>query len=179
MTITASGDSVTAGVAVRRTVEVACSQAHAFNVFTERHGTWWPLQTHHIGAATAETVLIEPRTGGRWFERSIDGSECEWGRVLEWDPPRRIVLGWEITADWRHDSSLSTEVEIRFVALGPEMTRVELEHRQLERFGDKASLMQSIFESEGGWTGILERYAKVAGSIAPGAEVPCPSGNNR
>src|SRR5262245_56322106 len=116
---------------VRKEITVEASQSRAFNVFTGELGGWWPLATHHIGALAAETAVIEPRAGGRWFERASDGSECDWGRVLVWDPPGRLVLSWEISPDFKHDESIDTEVEVRFVVLGPALTRVELEHRQL------------------------------------------------
>jgi uncharacterized protein YndB with AHSA1/START domain len=147
---------------IRKEIEVDASQARAFRVFTEEHAAWWPLATHHIGAQDAETAIIEPRSGGRWFERAADGSECDWGKVLVWDPPGRLVLTWEITADWQHDATLLTEVEVRFVALGPARTRIELEHRQLDRYGATAEQMRGIFDSEGGWTGILRRFAERA-----------------
>jgi hypothetical protein len=82
-------------LAVRKTVTVNASQKHAFTVFTEEHGAWWPLETHHIGTKTPQTVIIEPRAGGRWFERAVDGAECEWGKVLVWDPFGRLVLSWD------------------------------------------------------------------------------------
>ena len=104
-------------------------------------------------------AIIEPRVGGRWFERATDGTECQWGKVLVWDPPGRIVLAWQIGSNWKHDPGLSTEVEIRFVVLGPALTRIELEHRQLERFGEAAETMRGAFESEGGWAGMLTLFA--------------------
>ena len=100
--------------------------------------------------------------GGRWFERAEDGTECLWGKVLVWDPPGRLVLSWETGADWKHHDDLSTEVEIRFVALGPALTRVELEHRNLDRFGMAADAMRGAFDSDGGWSGMLKRYAEFA-----------------
>jgi uncharacterized protein YndB with AHSA1/START domain len=144
---------------VRKEIVVEASQARAFRVFTEEHGAWWPLATHHIGEKDAETAIIEPRVGGRWFERAADGTECPWGKVLVWDPPGRIVLSWEIGANFKYDSTLSLELEVRFVALGPASTRIELEHRNLERFGEAAETMRSAFDSEGGWGGILKSYA--------------------
>jgi uncharacterized protein YndB with AHSA1/START domain len=149
--------------AVRKTVVVQAPQAHVFKVFVERHGAWWPLQSHHIGAQPAETAIIEPRAGGRWFERAGDGSECQWGEVLVWEPPHRVVLRWGIGADWKYDLALKTEVELRFVAESPHRTRVELEHRHLERYGDQAAAMRARFDSEGGWAGILQRFAQAAG----------------
>ena len=148
----------TPGVFVRKEITVEASQARAFDVFTREPGAWWPLATHHIGSAAAETAIIEPHAGGRWFERAADGSECDWGRVLVWDPPGRLVLAWEISADWKHDESIDTEVEVRFVSLGPARTRVELEHRRLDRYGAAAEQMRGIFDSENGWTNILRLF---------------------
>ena len=151
---------------VRKEIVVEASQARAFRAFTEEHGAWWPLATHHIGEKPAETAVIEPRPGGRWFERAEDGTECQWGRVLVWDPPGRVVLAWQVGADWKHHDDLSTEVEIRFVVLGPALTRVELEHRNLDRFGAAADKMRGAFDSDGGWTGMLKRYAAWAAKPA-------------
>jgi len=150
-------------VSVRKTLTVNASVSHAFKVFTEKHGTWWPRNTHHIGAQIPETVIIEPRAGGRWFERAADGSECDWGKVLAWEPPGRLVLCWQLNTEWHYDPDLSTEVEVRFIAEGPRTTRVEFEHRNLERFGSKTEEMRRAFESEGGWTGILQGFVAAAG----------------
>jgi uncharacterized protein YndB with AHSA1/START domain len=153
------------GMVVRKSVLVNASQAHAFAVFTEQVGTWWPLNTHHIGADPAQTAIIEPKVGGRWFERSSDGAECDWGRVLIWEPPHRIVLSWDIGADWKYDPKLGTEVEVRFISEGAATTRVELEHRHLERYGVQTETMQKTFDSERGWGGILQGFAKAAANV--------------
>lgn len=145
---------------IRKQILVEASQARAFRVFTEELGTWWPLATHHIGAKAAETAILEPRAGGRWFERAEDGTECEWGKVLVWDPPGRLVLAWQIDADFKPDPDLQLEVEVRFVTLGPALTRIELEHRDLERLGDAAERLGASFER--GWGEILGLYAKCA-----------------
>lgn len=155
-------DKDRAQAVVRTSVLVNAPQAHAFAVFTEHHGTWWPLNTHHIGADPARTAIIEPAVGGRWFERSGDGVECDWGRVLVWEPPHRIVLSWDIGADWKYDPTLGTEVEVRFIAEAPDTTRVELEHRHLERYGARADTMRATFDSERGWGGILRGFAQAA-----------------
>jgi uncharacterized protein YndB with AHSA1/START domain len=147
---------------VRKTVQVNAPQAHAFTVFTDHLADWWPLGNYHIGAQPAQTALIEPRTGGRWFERAGDGTECDWGRVLVWEPPHRIVFSWDIGADWKYDPKLGTEVEVRFIAESPDTTRVELEHRHLERYGAKTETMRATFDSEGGWAGLLQRFAQAA-----------------
>jgi len=158
---------------VRKTVTLNAPIDHAFRVFTEEHGKWWPLDTHHIGKVAAATAVIEPYVGGRWYERGVDGTECVWGKVLAWEPPRRILLAWQITADWRYDLTLQTEVEVIFVADGPGRTRLELEHRHLDRYRDQADVMRSIFDSEGGWTGILARFATAAEGHEPRNEVAC------
>ncbi|HET6412487.1 MAG TPA: SRPBCC family protein [Anaeromyxobacter sp.] len=145
--------------AVRKSLTVAAPQEVAFRVFTEKMTSWWPLETHHLGAVKAVAAVIEPRAGGRWFERGEDGSETPWGSVVTWDPPRRVVLTWDISADFRCEPNLGTEVEVRFVAEGPRATRVEFEHRHLDRFGPRADEMRAIFDSPGGWTGLLERFA--------------------
>lgn len=147
---------------VRKAVVVNAPQEHAFAVFTDQLGSWWPLMHYHIGAEAPETAVMEPRVGGRWFERARDGAECDWGRVLVWEPPSRVVLSWDINAEWQHDPALGTEVEVRFIPEGPGVTRVELEHRRLERYGVKADAMRETFDSEHGWGALLRAYAQVA-----------------
>jgi uncharacterized protein YndB with AHSA1/START domain len=144
---------------VRKVVTVNAPQAVAWRVFIEKMGTWWPLTTHKIGNAKAVDAVIEPRAGGRWYERGEDGSTCDWGRVLSWEPPERLVLSWEITADWKHDPDLKTEVEVRFIADGKNRTRVELEHRRLDLYGARRDEMGGIFDSDAGWKGLLDAFA--------------------
>jgi uncharacterized protein YndB with AHSA1/START domain len=143
---------------IRKTIVVAASAERAFQVFTEEMSTWWPLASKHIGKVDATSVVMEPFVGGRWFERGVDGSECDWGTVRTWDPPRRLVLSWEISSDWRHDPSIQTEVEVRFSTEGAS-TRVDLEHRLLHYYGQKAAQMRGIFDSEQGWKGLLDAFA--------------------
>lgn len=152
--------------AVRKSIDVSAPRELAFRVFTERMSTWWPMASHHIGAAAAVAVVVEPFAGGRWFERGDDGSECPWGRVTAWEPPGRLVLDWQISADWKFDPALHTTVEVRFVAVAPEVTRVELEHRDLDGYGARAAEMKGIFESQGGWTGLLAAFAGAAAAPA-------------
>jgi uncharacterized protein YndB with AHSA1/START domain len=121
-------------------------------------GKWW-LKSNSIGSSPLMDVIIEPRAGGRWFERGEDGSECVWGKVIAWDPPNRIVLAWQLNGEWRYDAGLITELEIQFLAAGENATQVELEHRNLERYGDKAEAMAAALGSDSGWPGLLERYA--------------------
>ncbi len=148
-------------ILVRKTIVVNAPRDHVFRTFTERIDTWWP-RSHHIGGKDPFAAILEPRAGGRWFERAGDGSECDWGRVLAWEPPERVLLAWEINAEWKYQAGLGTEVEVRFVSEGKERTRVVLEHRKLERFGDKAEMMRAMFEGEGAWVGMLAELAKAA-----------------
>jgi uncharacterized protein YndB with AHSA1/START domain len=143
---------------VRKSVRVNAPPARAFEVFTAGIGRWWP-KSHHIGASELDAPVIEPKAGGRWYERGVDGVECEIGKVLVWEPPARLVLIWQLTADWKYDGNLITEVEVRFIPDGTGATRVELEHRNLERYGDRAEFLRGQIDSEGGWTGLLELFA--------------------
>ena len=161
MTTEKANDETTPTPAIRKLIHVQAPVATAWRVFTEKMGTWWPLSTHKIGKVQAVDAIIEPRIGGRWYEAGTDGSTCDWGRVLVWEPPTRLVLSWEITADWQHDPTLQTEVEIRFSAEGTG-TSMQLEHRRLELYGGRAAEMRGIFESVGGWTGLLDAFARAA-----------------
>jgi uncharacterized protein YndB with AHSA1/START domain len=141
---------------IRKQVTVRAPQEKAFEVFTAGIGRWWNPD-YTIGTEPFATAVIEPRSGGRWYERGESGGECEWGRVLVWDPPQRVVLEWQITADWTFDPELHTEVDVRFVADG-DVTQVELEHRGFEAFGEQASMMRGIFDAPSGWSGLLDSY---------------------
>lgn len=145
-------------ILVKKTITVAAPQAIAFDVFTNRVETWWPLESHHIGKSKPVAAIMELHAGGRWYERGEDGSECDWGRVLLVEPPSRIVLRWQISSSWGFDPTVDTEVDVRFFAEG-DHTRVELEHRKLEAYGDAAEQMRSAFDTKGGWGDILERFA--------------------
>jgi uncharacterized protein YndB with AHSA1/START domain len=148
---------------VRKQIVVAAPQERAFRVFTQNVDAWWP-KSHHIGKTPMKAAVIEPKVGGRWYEVGEDGAECDWGKVLVWEAPRRIVLCWQISAEWKYDATLETEVEVTFTAEGSRSTRVNLEHRNLERFGEAADKLRTSFDSPGGWAGILESFAgKAAG----------------
>jgi uncharacterized protein YndB with AHSA1/START domain len=146
---------------VRKSVRVGASPARAFKIFTDGMGRWWP-KSHHIGAADLDALVIEPTAGGRWYERGVDGSECEVGKVLVWQPPARLVLAWQLTADWKFDPALITEVEVRFIADGANATRVELEHRNLERYGERADGFRTTIDSPEGWGGLLQLFKQTA-----------------
>ncbi len=143
---------------VRRQITVAVRPERAFEVFTGSIARWWP-KAKSIGRAPQAGLVIEPRAGGRWFEIGKDGSQQDWGEVLVWEPPARLVLAWRIGAAFRFDPDLLTEVEVRFVAEGEGHTRVELEHRHLERWGERAEETRKAVDSPGGWTEILAVFA--------------------
>jgi uncharacterized protein YndB with AHSA1/START domain len=148
---------------VQKALNVNLPVERVFAAFTQDIARWWPA-THHIGKQPFVEVLVEPRVGGRWFERAADGSECEWGRVLAWEPPHRVVFSWHLQADWKFDPDpeKASEVEIRFFAEGAAKTRLELEHRKLERHGASWEQVRAGVDAPRGWTFVLENFAKVA-----------------
>jgi uncharacterized protein YndB with AHSA1/START domain len=145
---------------IRKEVRVKAPPARAFELFTAGMSRWW-LKTHTINPTKSpqKDIVVEPRAGGRWFERGEDGSECQWGKVLAWEPPARLLLAWQINAQWQYDPATLTEVEIKFTPDGTG-TRVALEHRYLERLGDAAEAMATAFN--GGWSSLLEQFATKA-----------------
>jgi uncharacterized protein YndB with AHSA1/START domain len=138
-----------------QSVTVAVPPDRAFTLFTGSIGRWWK-RGMTIGAKPHEEVVIEPHAGGRWFERDEDGAETEWGRVLAWEPPDRVLLGWQIDAAFKYDPDLTTEVEVTFVP-DDTGTRVTLTHSRLERFGDSAERIAA--QLGGGWPGLLQLFA--------------------
>lgn len=157
MTMTSSAARMIRPAPVRKQITVEASPQRAFEVFTAGFGGWWPSD-HHIGAADYKTAVIEPRVGGRWYEIGQDGSECDWGDVLVWDPPGRLVLAWRLSADWKYQKDLLTELEVRFTAEGAR-TLVELEHRKLENWGAGAEQAYAAIEGERGWSDLLKMYS--------------------
>ena len=155
---------------VRKVLKVQAAREVAWQVFTEQMGTWWPLAMYKIGKANAVDAIIEPRVGGRWYERGDDGSTCDWGRVLVWEPNSLIVLSWDINAEFRYDPTLQTEIEVRFIAEEDGSTRVELEHRRLDRYGDRRDEMRTIFDKTGDWGQLLASFAQKAETSAKAAE---------
>jgi uncharacterized protein YndB with AHSA1/START domain len=146
---------------VRHQIAVEASQEKAFAVFTDGLDKWWP-RTHKIGPEALDRAVLEGREGGRWYECDTDGSECDWGKVLVWEPPSRLVLAWQITGEWAYDADFLTEVEVIFVPEGPDRTRVEVQHRGLGAYGDQAADIRDQFNSPGGWPGLLEAFAATA-----------------
>ena len=143
------------------TVTHAVPVERAFEVFTGSVDAWWPHR-FHIGAAEVAEVVLEPDVGGRWFERGVDGSECDWGRVLVWEPPHRVVFTCQINGSWQFDPdpARASEIEARFTADGPGGSVVEVEHRHFERL-DGGQAINAAINGGGGWALLLDGYATV------------------
>jgi uncharacterized protein YndB with AHSA1/START domain len=151
--------------AVSTQVVVDAPLERAFQVFTEDFDRIKPREHNMLDVEIAETVF-EPRVGGRIYDRGIDGSECSWARVLAFEPPERIVFSWDISPQWRIETDVAktSEVEVRFIADSAARTRVELEHRNLDRHGAGWESEREAVDSEGGWPLYLARFAEVATS---------------
>ena len=147
---------------VRTQIVVEAPIERAFRVFTEDFGSFKPPEHNMLGVEIAETVF-EPRVGGHIYDRGVDGSECRWARVLAYEPPDRVVFSWDISPHWRPETDLerASEVEVRFVAETPERTRVELEHRNLDRHGEGWEGVREGVGGDGGWPLYLQRYAEL------------------
>ena len=141
---------------VRKSIRVGASQAHAFDVFTAGLGRWWPLD-HGIGNAPRKVVVMETRVGGHWYELAEDGSRTNVGKIVVWEPPQRFVMTWDINSQWKPDTTIGSEVEVRFIADGADATRVELEHRKFEQLGAEGG-NKVRKDVDGGWPGLLERF---------------------
>jgi uncharacterized protein YndB with AHSA1/START domain len=147
---------------VRAQVVVEAPLGRAFSVFTEGFGSFKPREHNLLAVEIAETVF-EPRLGGHLYDRGVDGSKCRWARVLAYEPPHRVVLSWDISPQWQveTDPEKASEWEVRFVAEAPDRTRVELEHRNLERHGEGWEEERDGVAGEGGWPLYLQRFAEV------------------
>ena len=144
---------------------VAAPISRAFSVFTERFGDFKPPEHNLLAAPLAETVF-EPRVGGNIYDRAVDGTECRWARILAFDPPERVVFSWDISPQWQveTDHGLTSEVEVRFVAEGANRTRVELEHRHLDRHGASWQDIADGVDGAEGWPLYLARYGALLGT---------------
>jgi len=142
-------------------VELPVDQAFAF--FTDSIGRWWPAE-YHIGPSDMVDTILESGPAGRWYERGADGSECEWGKVLVWEPPHQLVVTWQINGNWQYDDdpNRASEIEVRFSPDGPHQTLVELEHRHLDRLVGGQAVHDTIAEAGGGWSSVLNALARVA-----------------
>jgi uncharacterized protein YndB with AHSA1/START domain len=150
----------TAATTVRRHIVVEAPIERAFAVFTERFGDFKPPEHNLLRVPVAETVF-EPKVGGHIYDRGVDGSECRWARVLAYEPPRRVVFSWDISPQWQIETDLdsTSEVEVTFVAESPQRTRVQLEHRHLDRHGPGWPAVSDGVGHDQGWPLYLDRYA--------------------
>jgi uncharacterized protein YndB with AHSA1/START domain len=142
-----------------RSVEVKAPPAKAFDLFTTHMAHWWP-KGRTIGKNPHVAVVMEPRVDGRWYERDASGSETQWGKVLAWEPPARLLLAWQINCDWGYEPSLVTELELTFAPAEGGGTLVTLEHRNLERFGAEAA--SHAEKLRGGWPTHVAEFAAYA-----------------
>lgn len=158
---------------VRRQVVVAAPLEKAFATFTERFGDVKPREHNLLAAPIAETVF-EPRVGGHIYDRATDGTECRWARVLAYEPPNRVVFSWDIGPTWQLETSPenASEVEVSFTAEGPDRTRVELEHRNLDRHGPGWESVRDGIAHDEGWPLYLDRYAAL---LSPKVVLPVGS----
>jgi hypothetical protein len=147
-------------VPVRESVLVNATPERAFQVFTAEFDTWWP-RSHHIGKSPMKKAIIQGRAAGRCYTEQEDGTECDWGQILVWEPSHRFVMAWQITHEWGYQPDLaqSSEVEVKFMPEAGGSTRVDLEHRYFHRHGSGAASMRTAVDSESGWGGLMQMYA--------------------
>jgi uncharacterized protein YndB with AHSA1/START domain len=167
MTETAAETDVTPIV---KTLTVACDQERAFTVFTREVGNWWPTDTHSLHPGEVEQVVWEEREGGSMYEIATSGDRANWATVLQWDPPHRLVIAWEVNPE-----RAGTEVEVRFSAVAGG-TLVELEHRGFENITDGVEMRAAYHP---GWDHVLARYPEIAGALPSTrrAQTPASSGS--
>lgn len=153
---------MTDDTALRLSIEVAVGVDRAFEVFTKDFDRIKPREHNMLAEAIAETVL-EPKAGGRLYDRGVDGATCDWGRVLAFDPPHRLLLAWDISPHWQIETNPdhTSEVELTFTAIDSDRTRVDLEHRHLDRHGDGWQGLRGGLEAPDGWPLYLDRYTKL------------------
>ena len=149
---------------VHRSIELNVPIEHAFKVFTEQMSDWWDADHHLVDGF--ETMVVEPRVGGHITDHGRDGSSCTWSRVLAYEPPTRFVFSWDISLSWQveTDPAQTSEVEVRFIRETADRTRVELEHKHLDRHGDGWEAMRDAVGSPNGWS--LEPYAAAVQATA-------------
>ena len=155
----------TASPEVQVRVTVKAPIERAFRIFTERADVWWP-RAYRLGKAERTDLVLEPHVGGRWYERTADGATCDWGRILVWDPPRHLVLAWQIGVGFvaETDPERASRVDIRFVEEQPGLTTVTLVHSDFERHGDGWESLRAGVAPEGGWPGSLATFSQAAGA---------------
>jgi uncharacterized protein YndB with AHSA1/START domain len=155
--------SAPADTSVRTQITVEVPLERAFRVFTERFDHIKP-RDHNLLAVDIAQSVFEPKVGGRIYDRGVDGSECQWGRVLAYEPPTRLVFSWDISPRWQveTDPARTSEVEVRFIAEGERRTRVELEHRHFERHGEGWEGLAAGVRADRGWPLYLQRFAEAS-----------------
>jgi DNA-binding transcriptional ArsR family regulator/uncharacterized protein YndB with AHSA1/START domain len=153
-------------IVVAKTVHVNAPLAIAFDVFIAQR--WWPVDTHHLAEPHGTEVVLEPFPGGRWYERAADGAETDWGTVLAWQPPYRLLLTWQVSPRWAYESdpARASQIEVTFTPEGPHVTRVEFTHRHLERYGAQAERMRQILDEKGGAALLTAFAAHIAAQAA-------------
>jgi uncharacterized protein YndB with AHSA1/START domain len=163
MTQTQPQTPETQDLPVQKSITVKARPERAFEIFTREVDTWWP-RSHHIGKSPMRRVEIEERAGGRCYTEQEDGTECDWGSVLVWEPPRRFIMAWQITHQWGYEPSLerSSEVEVTFTPAADGGTRVDLVHRFFARHGGGGDAMRVAVDAPNGWTGLLTLFAERA-----------------
>lgn len=139
---------------IRKEITVPAAPKRAFEVFTQGMHGWWPAEYTRF---PREAIVIEPRSGGRWFERGKEGSETTNGKVIDWQPPGRVLLAWQLDGQWQYDPKLVTELEVKFANDGNGGTHVTLEHRDLDRIGEGAEGTYAMLAD--GWGDLLKRFA--------------------
>ena len=154
--------SPAAATSVRHEIVVEAPIDRAFSVFTTGFGSFKPPEHNLLAVDIAETVF-EPRVGGRVYDRGVDNSECQWARVLAFEPPTRVMISWDISPQWQIETDVerTSEVDVRFIAETPNRTRVELEHRNLDRHGDGWEAVRDGVDAADGWPLYLRRFADV------------------
>ena len=151
-----------AQTSIHSSIVVEAPIEQAFSVFTEDFGSFKPREHNMLGVDIAETIF-EPHVGGHLYDRGVDGSECRWARVLAYEPPTRVAFSWDISPHWQIETDLgkTSEVEVRFISETAERTRVELEHRNLDRHGAGWDSLRDGVDSGDVWPLYLERYAEL------------------
>jgi uncharacterized protein YndB with AHSA1/START domain len=143
---------------IRKELEVAAPIERAFSAFFEMMHLWSP-KAHTLSGGERRALFVEPKAGGRWYEIDRNGRECDWGQVVEWDPPHRALLLWQISSAFQYEASVRTEVEVQFFALAERRTRIVFEHRHIERLGGDVGTARGILDGDRGWGGWFANYA--------------------
>lgn len=148
---------------IRKSVVVNAGVERAFALFVDKFDAIKPREHNLLAAPIAETVF-EPRVGGHIYDVGVDGSRCEWARVLAYEPPSRVVFSWDVGPTWQleSDPTKTSEVEVRFIAESSDSTRVELEHRHLDRHGTGWRSVADGVGGDAGWPLYLSRYVEMA-----------------